>query len=256
MTQLNLDISELISHPSPASKKVIKIIKSIYYDYQKKLTQKNLRRLIFITKIKLYQKQNYKQLYLYLKNYQILLPSTLSKSNQLKILFSEFSKLQQKLIFNNFALASLASLNQFPTTSNILTIEDEKIIYLQKIANNQISRLLFNKKFGHYALNPYELSEPRFTEYKSSQLKKLAKLTLNINIKSKKKLENYIKSEPANHLAILIGLRELFKSTSLKVIKQIRDILLLIEKEQRIDNIFNLSYKQIQKKSLNYNHYD
>jgi len=243
--KISLGINELIYNPTFASKKIVGIIVTINNSYQKKLDQNLLSKIIFLTQLKLYQKQNYLHFYNFLNDYQVLPLNISSLQSQISLHLNEFTAIQKKIIFNNFALADLALNKKSSINFDILTIEEEKIIYFQKLAKKQISYSRFINKFGHLALNPYELAEKRFSEYKPTALLKIAKLTQNIKIKPKKSLKQYLNSKSINQFVALVGIRELAKFNALKNIQQIRNLLLKLARQKKINNIFKYSFNQI-----------
>jgi len=127
-------------------------------------------------------------------------------------------------------------------------MEDKKIVFLKKLYKKEITFKQFNCKFGHYALNAYELSSKRFEEYTEKELLSIAELVSNIEIKDKMELEEQIhlkKNNKEKKISILIALRELAKYNVLFIIRNLRYRLLEIEKEHNIKDIFSKSYDEI-----------
>ncbi|MBT3464729.1 hypothetical protein HN451_07075, partial [archaeon] len=194
-------------------------------------------------KLNYYAKEDYNKFYSFLILYNVAI-HTGSNIEKIKKYFQEFEIIYDKIIFNNLALVS-ESIKTKKAICQIITMEELKIQYFKKIYMNKISKFEFDKKFGHYGLNPYELSEKRFEEYSKKELMKLASLSKNFELNKNIKLDDYIKKKKKDNFSILVGLRELGKYKALLIIKEIRNILLNIEKEKNINNIFSLNYNEI-----------
>jgi len=221
---------EFVFNPSNITKELVKIVLKLNDKYEKQL-KGILNRFKAQVKYRLYLKEEYKEYYSFLKSYKL-------DKKGLKELFLEFEKLYDKLLFNNFALAYAYTLGK-DIDSCVLTKEDERILLLQKDIKK------FKKEFGHYALNAYELSSKRFSEYSDKELVKLQKLVKNIKIKDKIKLEKYLEQKNKKIIPILIALRELAKYNVLFVVNEIREELLKCQKQNNLRNIFNLGYDEI-----------
>ncbi|MEE9525352.1 MAG: hypothetical protein V3V78_01975 [Candidatus Woesearchaeota archaeon] len=236
-------MGEFVSNPSNMTKHLVDIVLKLNTKYEEKFKVKGLFKK-FSTDFKrdMYLKESYHDFYLFLKNYK--LPDFNKGVEKIKLLFKEFEKIYDKIIFNNFVLA-YAYVKNKELVNPILTMEDKRILFLKKLANNKITIDEFNQMFGHYGLNAYELSSKRFEEYSSKELLSIAKLVSKFNFKKKIEIENYIKSKPKDKIPILIALRELGKYNSLLIIKEIRYELLKIAKEKGIKDIFSRSYAEI-----------
>jgi len=233
MKNLNVSNTEFVTNPSEITKKLVEIVLKLSDKYESELKKNVFKKFINQVKLRLYLKQGYLEYYSFLKKYKL-------KDLDLKELFDEFEKLYDKLIFNNFALAYAFVLEK-DVKSPILTKEDEKILFLKKLYDKKITKKQFDKEFGHYALNAYELSSKRFEEYSDEELMKIARLTKNIKI-NKIKLEDYTDKKV---IPVLIALRELAKYNILFIVKEIRYKLLRIAKKNNIKNVFDESYSKI-----------
>ena len=229
-------LNEFVNNPSEISKELVRIVSKITKKYDSGFKSGIIRKFLVHLKINLYLKGGYKEYYNFLNNYDVQKLKNLSLSE----LFLEFENFYDPLIFNNVALAFLFS-TQGKINSSVLTKEDEKILLLQKTNKNNINK--FKSLFGHYSLNSYELSYPRFKEYRDSEILKLVKLAKKITISKKITLEDYIKSNKNEVMPILVALRELGKYNVLFIIDALRNKLLGISKLRKTNNIFNLSIR-------------
>ena len=245
---------KLISNPSKLSEKLNKIVLKHNTFYQKKLKSKNpFYRLQILVKISLYQKLNHPQFFYELRKieYEIDNFSQLKKGffkENIQFLLDRFSLIQKKLIFHNLSLVFFYKLHPRIINSNsvkgIFTIEQEKNLYLQKFAENKINKETFDQKFGHYAINAYELESKRFNEYSVSELKRIASLLTNLKIRSNnsssKIYENPIFSKEvySNYLVI----REYAKYVSLKIIALLRKIILEQSKNKSFSDPFGKNW--------------
>ena len=236
------DTTEFVQNPSNLSKHLVKIVLKLDKKYQDELKKRSfIKKLVNDVKLEYYCKQGHIEFYNFLKTY------TVPKTKSINKLFSEFEKVYDKLIFHNHALGYFYVRNK-PVSNPVITKEDEKNILLKKLFEKKITVKEFNKLFGHYALNPYELSSKRFEKYTLKEIMKLAKLASNYETNKTFKLNDYIVSNKKKVFPILVSLREYAKYNILFIIKELRYLLLDIEKEKQISNIFDLSYKELQEK--------
>lgn len=241
------ETEEFVVNPSKATKRLVDIVLRLQNRYDAQLKTKNpIKKIRVIFKIKIYFEAGYREFFYFLKDYKI--PSQdLSGIKKLDLLFKEFEKIYDKLIFNNIVLAYARSVCG-EISNKVLTKEDEKILFLKKLFLDEITTGQFNEKFGHYALNAYELSSKRFEEYDSSELASLAKLVADFKtekIEAKIPLETYINSGAKDKSPILIALRELAKYHTLFLVRAIRYELLRLAQQKHIKNIFEKSYEEI-----------
>ena len=237
--------AELAIDPTRVSEHIVDLVLQLNNKYEATCTSKNvLKKIKFAFNIKMYLKNGYLDYYNYLKS---SMPPMLKSQNsipRLTLLFEEFEKIYLRLIFNNFALVHAYASNKV-ISHFIFTMEDKKIVFFKKLYHGQISRDTFNKKFGHYALNAYELSSQRFEEYSDSDLLKIARFVSNFVVNKKTGLKEYISNGVKQITPVLIALRELAKYNSLFIIRDIRYELLRIAQEKRIENIFDMPYDEI-----------
>ena len=185
------DPEELVSNPSKITNHLIEIVLSLNTRHEAILKTNNfIKKFKFDFKIAIYLKDNYHKYYLFLKEYQA--PSCdLAGLKKFNSLFDEFERLYDKLIFNNFALMRACAAKK-EISNKIFTMEDEKIFLLKKLFYNEVTVAQFIKRFGHCALNPYELSSKRFEEYGYQELLSIAKFTANFKIRQKIGLEETV----------------------------------------------------------------
>jgi hypothetical protein len=236
---------EFVRNPTKITEHLVEIVLQLSNKYESQFQSRNiLRKFLIDFKIRMYMKENYKEYFLFLRGHKPPNISDQDRIKELDLLFKEFRRLYDKLIFNNFALAYAYTLNK-DTSNPISTMEDKKILLLQKLYHKKINVSEFLKEFGHYALNAYELASKRFEEYNHSDLLSLAKLASRINVQKKIELEEYINSKSKDKTSILIALRELAKYNILYVIRVIRYQLLELAKEEGIKDIFNRTHDEI-----------
>lgn len=218
---------------------LFKIILGLSHEYDSLFESKSFfaqyKRTVMM---KLYLKEGYKDYYLSLQAYQPPILVSGDHLQNLDLLLIEFKNSYRKLLLNNYALAY-----QYKKTKNLdnkyLTEEDKKNVCLQQLAANRISIAKFKSKFGHYAVNPYELKAKRFHEYSIAEFKPLLKMCLNLKIKSKPELiPEIINGKIGDIVPVLIALRELAKSKILLIVDKIRSELLLIAKVEKSNKIF------------------
>lgn len=264
-------MSELVSNPSPLTMEIVKIVQKIDEKHRNNLNKSGFfAKIGNQLKLKLYTEQGYREYYNFLRDYEVQQPAEKNSAKRLYSLFAEFEKVYEKIIWNNLALAYLhlkekgkkgdnasegnEDNEKSRINSSLLTMEDKKMIGLADIyrQKEQKERMLaadrFKKEFGHYCLNPYELSSRRFSEYSEEELVKIGKLAALLNISKSKELADAIEnnSSGAGKESILICLRELGKHRALQIVDRIRTELLRIQKEELIPDIFSMSFKELE----------
>jgi hypothetical protein len=237
------DTDELIQNPSRISRHLAAIVSRLNKEAEEKFCGGWLSKLKSLFSVNLYIKDSWKNYYKYINEYKV--PKTEgSCTERLKSLFLEFENMYRKLIFNNFALIYMYTKKE-NVVCPILTMEDKKMLFLGKFHNNEITQGLFNRNFGHYALNAFELSSKRFEEYSEKELRKVAKFAANLNISKQMELETFIHNHPKDMAPVLIALRELSKYKILCVVRDLRYTLLQMAKERKIKDIFSKSFQQL-----------
>jgi len=234
LKMVKIDTGEFVSNPSKITEKLVEIVSGLNKKYEEDASSKGLRKFKIDFKIKLYLKKGFRDYFKELESFK------LGKGN-LKFLFSEFEREYEKIILNNFALIYAFQENEL--VSSVKTMEDEKIEFLKLFYERKISKKDFDKKFGHYGLNVYELSSRRFEEYSDAELKKIAKLASSIKLSDKKDLGEVIESDEKNKIPVLIALRELGKYNILFIVREIRRELLRVGG----GDVFGKSYEEVTK---------
>ncbi len=228
-----------VENPSKLTKKFIEIVDKKKKIYDELLKAKGfLRQIINGVKLRLWYKHKYEEIYEFVKHYDI-------KTDSVKGLFQEFDKIADMIFLNNMLLMySHLTEKKKKNISRIITVEDKKMIMLKGVALKKNSCDEFKKKFGHYALNAFELSSPRFSEYNDNEIMKIAKFTKEFECKKNVELSNCI-HKPEQLFHVYSALREELRSIALLIVSKIRYKLLKVAKEKKIKNIFDLSYEDV-----------
>lgn len=239
---------DLIINPSPASEKIIEIVCDLADKHRKQIASRNiLTREFYRLKLEVYLKEGHKDYYNRLTRFDHKFsPPPMSKNPRERIesLYKAFETEYGRVIFNNIALTHYY-LKHGVVASNVKTSEDDKIHYLKKFHEKNISRVQFNDKYGHYALNAFELSSKRFEEYSDEELSHIAILVYQFPERDKASLDEAINSANPDIPSILVSLRELGKYNSLFPLKWIRYELLGLQRAGKIEDIFNHTYAQV-----------
>lgn len=231
---VKLEIDDFIKNPTRLSQHIVRIANAKQNKYSKLSgSKKFLGSVINGVKIRLLYLEKYNDIYECVKKFRI-------KHDDIPGLFSELEKIFDHIALNNFLLA-YAILEEKEVKSSIITKEDEKLILLSKLANNRVTPKQFKERFGHYALNGFELASRRFNEYSASELKKLARHLDGFRTPKKISLKSYLRKKDKKLYPVYSALREELKYVALKVISQLRkDVLRL-----KVRNVFNMSYKEL-----------
>ena len=237
MIKENLELEDFIENPTNLSKHFLKIIIIKKRKYDSMFGSKNfIGKLISGVKLRLWYLNKYQEIYYFIKTFEI--------KTTVKELFNEFSRISDFINLNNLLLM-YSYLTEKDQYSPIITKEDEKLLYLNKLYHGKISIKEFKEKFGHYALNAFELSSKRFSEYDHKELMDLAKLLKNFKLKKRIELEDYIKGKNKSLFPIYSAMREELKYIALQVVSELRVELLELAKKENIENIFDLSYNKL-----------
>lgn len=240
----NQNTEEFVTNPSKITEHLAGIVLKLNNEFEKKYKSgKFLGKFVNDCKFLWYLKEGRNDYYSFLNNYEI--PEFGKEGvEKIELLFKEFEKIYSKLILNNHALA-YAYIKEKKLSNSVLTMEDKKMLYLKKLSDGEITVDQFNRKFGHYALNAYELSAKRFEEYSTEELKQIAKLASKIEIKNKIELEECLEKKPDDAIPILIALRELAKYQTLFLVRGLRYELKKLAKKKAVEDIFNKSYQEV-----------
>ncbi|MFH1642961.1 MAG: hypothetical protein ABIC04_08765 [Nanoarchaeota archaeon] len=233
------EIEDFIQNPTKLSRHLVEIVNKKKQKYDSLLRSKGFFENISINvKLRLKYLNGYKEICGFLKTFQV-------NGEGIVELFKEFERIADKTAINNLLLA-YAYLNEKNKSPPIITKDDEKLLYFNRLYNKKISTKAFNNKYGHYALNPFELSAKRFSEYTHNELLGMAQHSKNFVLKKHTELKDYIAFENSKNLfPIYSALREELKYHALYIIHDLRFELLKLEKRKNIENIFNLSYREV-----------
>ncbi|MBL7157096.1 MAG: hypothetical protein ISS92_02910 [Candidatus Omnitrophica bacterium] len=245
MEKINLEINDLAVNPSPITRDLLNRVSALDARYQRALSGKNpLRKLTALSKVEAYLKNDFREFFVFLRDYKRPVFKE-AGAKKIRLLLKEFENLFEKLILNNLALGYFYLKKGMIGENPVLTAEDEKILYLKRFFHGKVSESEFKARFGHYALNAYELSSRRFEEYSHDELLSLAKLAGKVPEHKKTTLDEYLSLPPSDILPVLIALRELAKYRILFVVRDIRGELLNISKEKNIPDIFSKTFSEI-----------
>ncbi len=241
--KINYDYTDFVKDPSRITQHLVEIVEKLDNKAKNEFFSNSFIKKFFRDfKLLKYCKKDYVDFYNFISNYEV---PKLNKNvkNNLKTLFNEFEKFYENLIFHNTAL-SYYYLKGHELRNPIITPEDEKNYMLRQLARKKIKSQDFLEKYGHYALNPYELSSKRFEEYTKKELMKIANLARDFKMKKNMRIGEYLHKK--NKIPILITIRELAKYKILFIIREIRYMLLMIKKDFKID-VFNITYEKLLK---------
>jgi hypothetical protein len=234
-----IEFDEFIVNPTNLSKYIINLAEKSHEKYSPLISSGKLK-----DKIKLRL--------LYLNEYQNIFNFTESFEknklpNEIDLLFVELEKIFDYIAINNIFLA-YAFVGEKNKINPIITKEDEKMLYLKKLYKNEILLKEFNEMFGHYALNAFEISSRRFSEYSKSELIKISKFLKNYQLNKDISIKEYLKNKKKNKFAVYSTLREELRYIALIVVSKLRLKFVELAKEKKIKNIFDMKYNDIKRK--------
>ena len=245
LKNLNYNLEDFINNPTKISEHLVEIVLEIKKKYDLLLKSSNfISNFINTVKIRLWYLNKYLDIYNFLKTYK---PYQMKKDKpfkNIKGLFDEFNIIYDVVSLNNLLL-TYAFLVEKNKSTFIIDKEDKKLLCFKRFYNDEISEEEFKKKYGHYGLNPFELSSRRFSEYSKNELMNLAKYAKNFRTPKKIQLREYIQKKPKNLFPVYFAMREELKYRALFNISNLRFELLKLSKEEKIDNIFQINYKDL-----------
>jgi len=245
LKNLNYNLEDFINNPTKISEHLIEIILETKKKYDLLLKSSNfISNLINTTKIRLWYLNKHLDIYNFLKTYK---PYQIKKNKpfeNIKGLFGEFNIIYDVVSLNNLLL-TYAFLVEKNKSTFIIDKEDEKLLCFKRFYNDEISEEEFKKKYGHYGFNPFELSSRRFSEYNKNELMNLAKYAKNFKTSKKIQLREYIQKKTKNLFPVYFAMREELKYCALFNISNLRFELLRLSKKKKIDNIFQINYKDL-----------
>jgi len=234
---------DFIEDPSPLSRHLVKLVLSKKQKYDRLFESKN-----FFSKVKLrmhYQNQH-RDIYNFICSYRRKDLPAEKTIQTIDLLFDELAAVFDAIALNNLLL-TYAFLVEKNKSNPILTKEEEKLLSLKKLYTGELSREEFNRAFGHYALNSYELSSKRFCEYSEEEILALARFLDDFNIRKTTTLDEFMRTEAKNLFPAYSSLREELKYISLWIVQDLRFNFLKLASENNISNIFDMDYDDIQR---------
>jgi hypothetical protein len=238
MNEPTPELDVFIENPTSLSKKIITIALKKKREYDSLLENHGFfSHIMNGVKIRLWYLSKYNEIYSFLSNYKV-------KATSISGLFNEFESMCSMIALNNLLLM-YAYLVEKDAASNIITREDEKMAFFNRLYHKEISIDEFNAAYGHYSLNDYELAAPRFCEYSKPEILKLSKFAKDFSSSKTIKLKDYIESENKRLFPVYCALREELRYHSLFIIMEIRTKLLELSKAKKIKNIFDIDYDKL-----------
>ena len=228
----NMISEDFIRNPTNMSKHILKLAQKAQDNYNHLLNPQKFKDKI---KLRLMYLNKYSEIYNFINNF---LEKELPRD--IEHLFQELITIFDFIAINNILL-TYSFLTEKNKHNLILTREDEKMEYLKKLYNNEKSFEEFKEVFGHYALNPFELSSKRFSEYSREEIMKISKFLKEFELNKTISLGDYLKNKKKHLFAVYSTLREELKYIALLVISNLRFELIKIQKERKIKNIFDMS---------------
>jgi len=245
LKNLNYNVEDFISNPTKISEHLVEIILETKKKYDLLLKSNNfISNLINTVKIRLWYLNKYFDIYNFLKTYKPYQMEKNKSFENIKGLFDEFSIIYDVVSLNNLLL-TYAFLVEKNKSTFVINKEDEKLLCFKRFYNGEISEEEFKKKYGHYGFNSFELSSRRFSEYSKNELMNLAKYAKNFKTSKKIQLGEYIKKKRKNLFPVYSAMREELKYRALFNVSNLRFELLRLSKEKKIDDIFQIDYKDL-----------
>ena len=236
--ELQFGFGDFIKKPTNMSKHILKLALKAQNNYNHFLKPKKIKDKV---KLRLLYLNKYSEIYAFIINF-----SKKDLPNSIEPLFWKLMTVFDYVALNNILLA-YSFLTEKNKDNPILTKEDEKLLYLKKLHNKDISLKKFNDTFGHYALNAFELSSKRFSEYSKKEMIKISRLLSRFDLKKTISLKDYLKNKKKCLFAVYSTLREELKYIALLVINGLRFELMKTAKEKKIKDIFDMSYDDIRR---------
>lgn len=155
----------------------------------------------------------------------------------IEVTLAGFETLADPLLFNNLVLAYEVARGAEPLPT-VETEAERMTAALVELADRRITRDAFVATFGHFALAPYELSEPRFHELDTDMLARIAAMAPRWEGPAKRDLETVLASRDPADVGVLIAVREIARSRALQVVDHLRATLRSAAVEAGIEDVF------------------
>lgn len=235
---------KLVHNPTPFSSVFNAIAENASESFERSISGSFFARVKLEARIRAYLMNGYKETHEYFRRTD-LPKKTGDTKRDLIALMEAFEDTYPRIIFNNLVLAHHVKGSAF--TVDLKTEEDEKNALLAKVAQNASECSTFEQEYGHYALNSYEVAERRFSEYSCEELQNLGKHIAGIPLQKKPSLAAYVQDHASGaNASLLIGIRELGKFQALKIVAEIRYILLEIESTYELERpVFDYTYNEL-----------
>jgi len=233
-------IAEFNPEPSKSSERLIEFVLTKNKELGRKFSKSgwwNKLRLQF--EVENYLQNGWQDVYRILEK--------VSVDRDLNGLLEDFEHLYGLVIYNNFVMARLfAESHDKQRRLNVQTEEEKRLQLLRELASDNNKYDEYIKQFGHYAFEPFELSDRRFSEYSRTELKKLAELAKDLKQGGKKtRLESVLQKKPRADVDALVALREFGKYQCLKLTAQMRKLILAESDKRGITDPFRLSWSEL-----------
>ncbi len=234
---------DFIKDPSPLSLSVVKLAVSQKQKYDSLFSSRGFFNQV---KLRLRYQEEYLRIHTFIREYERALPAERDTIQRIDRAWERLAVLFDFIALNNSFLV-YAFFAEKHKTNPIITKEDEKLLAFKRLVHGEIPRQSFNETFGHYALNAYELSARRFSEYPEQELLEIAKFLSDFKTQKTTSLDDFIASKNKNLFVVYSSLREELKYLSLLVIRDLRFSFLELAAEKNIQNIFEMSYDDIKR---------
>jgi hypothetical protein len=239
-----LKIEDMCVNPTNLSRKILEIAETSLKKYEPLFNSKSI---VSNVKLRLLYMTKSSEIFSFVDtyNYQNI------KKKDILGLFEELSSLFDIISLNNI-LFSYSYLVEKNKDNQVITKEDMKLDYFRKLSCHDITVSEFKKEFGHYGLNPYELSSRRFFEYTPDELMKLSKLAKTYRLLKSISLKEYMSGSKKSLYVIYAALRAELKNISMYVISELRYKLLEFKKsnlqKSKDQELFGLEYDELKRK--------
>jgi hypothetical protein len=228
-------IEEEPENPTSLTEHFLNIMKNVIVAYKEQFSQKDFKKFIFLVKLRVKYLQKYQEIF--------EISQKTSLASGIKELEQQFVELSKNVALNNVILTYAHQVEK-ETFSDIITVEDRKHQAFAYLASKKISLEHFKHQFGHHALNPFELSEKRFSEYSQKELLKIASFMDGFVLEKKTPLREAIE-HPNQLFPVYAALREELRDKLLLILAEIRKECLSLQKKHSIEDIFSKSYDEV-----------
>jgi len=220
--------------PSRLSEHLAEMVDKHKTRYRKRYCSGFIRQFIGQAKLQLLYLDEYQNILEFAKSYRV-------KKGSIRDMFKQFDEIADRLALSELLLGHAFVAEKHSVDKiriPVITKEDMKHMALADLSSGKIDVRRFKSEFGHYAENPFELSCKRFHEYGTSRLMELAEDSKDHKLDNKMTLDRYIKKKQPL-FPIYAALREELRYLALLVVSELRSGLLELQKQKKIDNVFD-----------------